>query len=154
MRVDVEPLERGLRDVLDVLGPAVQARLFAVGDLEAKLGGDHHSVADRRECLADEFLVRERPVDLGGVEEGDAEVDGGPDQGDRPSWSRRPGRSRSSGPCNRAQGPRLQAAVAKRSFLHRRLPVDLILTTGRPYFLGGASTPETWPALRPAGAAP
>ena len=42
---------------------------------EAELGGDHDLVADRGERLADEGLVGERPVDLGGVEERDAEVD-------------------------------------------------------------------------------
>jgi hypothetical protein len=40
------------------------------------------SVLDRFECLADEVLVRERPVDLRGVEERDAALDGGADEGD------------------------------------------------------------------------
>ena len=35
----------------------------------------NHLVADGRERLADEFLVREWPVDFGRVEEGDAAVD-------------------------------------------------------------------------------
>src|SRR4030095_12497176 len=37
--------------------------------------GDHHAVVHRRERFANEFLVDVRSVDLGGVEEGDAEVD-------------------------------------------------------------------------------
>ena len=37
----------------------------------------------RRQRLADELLVRERTVDLGGVEERDAALDRRPDQGDR-----------------------------------------------------------------------
>ena len=41
-------------------------------DREPELGGDHHLVADRRQPLADELLVEERAVDLGGVEERDA----------------------------------------------------------------------------------
>ena len=68
---------------LDVLGPAVQAPLLPVRvDVEAELGGDHHLVAERGERLADELLVRERAVDLGRVEEGDAALDGRPDEGD------------------------------------------------------------------------
>jgi hypothetical protein len=39
-------------------------------------------VADRGQCLADEFFIGERPVDLGGVEERDADVDGGADHVD------------------------------------------------------------------------
>ena len=37
--------------------------------------------AERREGFADEFLVRERAIDFGGVEERDALFDGRPDQG-------------------------------------------------------------------------
>ena len=85
--LDLEPLERALGGLLDVLRPAVQARpaLHAAGvelrvEVESELGGDDHLVAERGEGLADEFLVRERAVDLGGVEERDAELDGRPDQ--------------------------------------------------------------------------
>ncbi len=76
-------------------------------DVEAELGGDHDLVAERRQRLADEFLVGERAVDLGGVEEGDAALDGRADQRDRLPASRRPDRSRSSGPCSRGRWPRL-----------------------------------------------
>ena len=44
--------------------------LLAVGvECEAELGGDHDLLAERGEGLADELFVRERAVDLGGVEE-------------------------------------------------------------------------------------
>ncbi len=43
---------------------------------EAKLGGDHHSVTHRRQGLPYQLLVGERPVHLGGVEEGDAKIHG------------------------------------------------------------------------------
>src|SRR5262245_54827155 len=59
------------------LGPLVR-----VG-LEPELGGDYHLSALRSEGLAHELLVGQRAVDLGGVEEGDAAVDGRPDQGER-----------------------------------------------------------------------
>ena len=50
--------------------------------LEAELGGDHDLLAERRERFADQLFVGERAVDLGGVEEGDAALDGGADQRD------------------------------------------------------------------------
>ena len=80
MRSVLEPLQRRVGHLLDVLGAAVETRCFAVGvKVEAELGGDHHLVAYRREGFAHKFFVRERAVDFGGVEEGDSEVDGGPD---------------------------------------------------------------------------
>ena len=71
--LDPEPLERALGRLLDVLRPAVQARLarplVVSAQVEPELGGDHHLLAERGERFADEFLVRERAVHLGGVEE-------------------------------------------------------------------------------------
>ena len=49
---------------------------------EAELGRDHHAVADRLQGFAHQVLVGERAVDLGGVEEGDAPLHGGPEDGD------------------------------------------------------------------------
>ena len=83
--VGLEPLERGLDDLLDVLGPAVQGSpLASVLRIrrQAELGGDHHLVAERSERFAHEFFVGERAVDFGGVEERDAAFDGRADQGD------------------------------------------------------------------------
>ena len=51
-------------------------------NVEAELRGDDDLVADRRERLTDDLLVDERAVHLGGVEEGDAAVDGGADERD------------------------------------------------------------------------
>jgi len=45
--IDAEPLEGGIRDRLDLRGPAVQAGLLALDEVEAELGGDHHLVTDR-----------------------------------------------------------------------------------------------------------
>jgi hypothetical protein len=50
--------------------------------VEAELRGDHDSIAHGLERLAHELLVRERPVHLRCVEEGDAAFDGRPDQAD------------------------------------------------------------------------
>ena len=71
--------------LLDVLGPAVQAALRPVVRVyvDAELGGDDDLLAEGRERLAHEILVGVRPVDLRGVEEGDAALEGGANQGDR-----------------------------------------------------------------------
>ena len=58
----------------DALRSAVQP-VRAV-DLEAELGGDGDLVADRREGLADQFLVDVGAVDFRGVEERDASLVG------------------------------------------------------------------------------
>ena len=81
--LDPEPLERALGSLLDVLWPAIQAPLLPVWtEIKAEFGGDHDLLPDGRERFAYQLLVRERSVDLGGVEERDATLDGRPDQGD------------------------------------------------------------------------
>ena len=49
----------------------------------AELGGEHDLVAAVLDRPADELLVGERAVHVGGVEEVDAEVEGAVDRGDR-----------------------------------------------------------------------
>ena len=51
-------------------------------ELEPELGGDDHLLAEGSERLAHQLLVRERAVDLGGVEERDAAFDGRPEERD------------------------------------------------------------------------
>src|SRR3984893_15879800 len=69
--VDLQPLQRRLSDLADVLGPAVHADLPSRLGVEppAELCRYHHLVAKRRERLADQLFVRERAVDLCGIEE-------------------------------------------------------------------------------------
>jgi hypothetical protein len=43
--VGLEPIQRRLGNLLDVLRPAVQASNAAIGNLESELAGDHHLVA-------------------------------------------------------------------------------------------------------------
>ena len=77
-RIDTEPFQRALRDLLDVLRSAVHGIQFAfVGrvEREPELRGDHHLVAQRSERLAHELFVHERTVGFRGVEERDAELD-------------------------------------------------------------------------------
>jgi hypothetical protein len=81
--VEPQASEALVGDLLDVIGLAIGAALLAVGrEVEAELGGDDDAVADRSEGLPHEDLVDEGAVELGGVEEGNAVVDGGAKQGD------------------------------------------------------------------------
>ena len=87
--VGLEPLQRCLGHVADVGGPAVEARLLAVLELEAELRGDDDLIANRSERLSDEFFVRERPVRFCGVEERHARVDRGAHDADAVLTTRR-----------------------------------------------------------------
>ena len=83
--VDAEPLQRRVERgaqvlraavAVDRLGPLVAAR-------RGRLGGQHGVVAAAAQRLADELLVRERPVDVGRVDELRAGVERAPDDADR-----------------------------------------------------------------------
>src|SRR5262249_53958743 len=76
-----QTLEHRLGYGADVLRTAVQP-VRRPAALESKLGGDHDAVADRREGLADELLVRIWTVRLGRVEEGDAALNRRADERD------------------------------------------------------------------------
>ncbi len=83
--VGPEPLQRASATCLDVLRPAVQPaealrrrRIESWPNLVAITTWSRNG----RQRFAHEFLVRVRAVDLGGVEEGDAALDGRPDQRD------------------------------------------------------------------------
>jgi hypothetical protein len=66
----------------NAFGPAVEAGPPAVLDAEPELGRDHYLVAKGPHCLSDHFLVGERAVYLGRVEEDDAALEGRADQRD------------------------------------------------------------------------
>ncbi len=74
--------QRRVRHGPDAFGPTVLAEP-GTALLKAELGGDHHLVADGLQRLADHLLVDERAIGLGGVEEGDAPLEGCADQPDR-----------------------------------------------------------------------
>ena len=77
-RVGPQPLQRSLHASADRARGGCRARpVRRALQVEPELRRDHDLVADRLERLADELLVGERAVDLGGVEERDAAVDGG-----------------------------------------------------------------------------
>jgi hypothetical protein len=78
--LDAEALQAGVAGRADVLGAAVDADPGPVGEpLVAELGGQLHLVSAAGDGLADELLVGERPVHVGGVEEGDSEIEGAVD---------------------------------------------------------------------------
>ena len=59
-----------------MLGPAVGPGEPVAVEAEAELGGEDDLVALALERAAEQLLVGEGPVRLGGVEEGDAELEG------------------------------------------------------------------------------
>ena len=124
--LDLEPLERAFDGLLDVLRPAIQSRrsLHPAGiemgiQVESELGGDRHPPAEGSQRLAQKLFVQERPVDLGGVEEGDAALDGGMEQrGHRLLvLGRAVGETHSH--AAEAEGRDFQVALAESASLHR-----------------------------------
>jgi hypothetical protein len=105
----------------DVLGAAVEAVPFprARVDVEAELGRDHHLIADRFERLADEFLVGERAVGLGRVEEGHAQVNRMPDETDHSVPVGDGSVVRAHAHAAKAERGNLQPGTAKLTLLHR-----------------------------------
>ena len=71
--IGFQAFERCLGNGADVLRPAVEAirRLTAH---KAEFCRDNNLIADRTECVAEEFLVREWTVGFGGIEERNAEI--------------------------------------------------------------------------------
>ena len=82
--VGAQALERPFDRGLDVRGTAVDhaGAAAGVGD-EPELRGDLDLVAAALDGLADDLLTQERPVDLGGVDVGDTELEGTVDGADR-----------------------------------------------------------------------
>jgi hypothetical protein len=74
--VGAEPPQRTLDRGADVGRAAVEdtGAAAGVGD-HAELGRHHDLVAAAVDGAAEEFLVGERPVDLGGVQQGDAQLE-------------------------------------------------------------------------------
>jgi hypothetical protein len=118
---DLQPLERGLGDLLDVRWLTIQGSQAwpTVGiRREAELGGNHHLPAERRQCFPKEFFVGEWTIDFRRIEEGDAAVnrrvqksDHLPLVGDRAFMM---AHSHATEP----KGRDFQIAVSKFSFLH------------------------------------
>src|SRR6476620_2704687 len=80
--IGLQPLKRGLGNFLNVLGPAVQCARLSISRIESELGRDDDIFTERLQRFADEFFVRERPIDLSGIEKSDASFDRRPNKGD------------------------------------------------------------------------
>jgi hypothetical protein len=75
--LDLESLERGLSDLLDMLWPTIHAHLLPIGTkFEPEFGGDHHLPTEGSKRFAHQFFIGERAVRFSGVEEGDAAFNG------------------------------------------------------------------------------
>jgi hypothetical protein len=116
--VGLEPLQRSLGHLSDVLRPAVETGLPAPFDPEAELRRDDHPIADRRERFTDDLLVGVWAVDFRGVEEGDAVVNGGPD--DRDAFVAADRRSISEADAHAPETERrdFQSVLPEHSLLH------------------------------------
>jgi DNA-binding transcriptional LysR family regulator len=99
--VGAQALQEASQTGADALRPAVLA-LGGIALLEAELGGDDDLVAHRRQRFADQLLVREGAVGLGGVEEGDAALVMPRGSFRSPAAFPAACRSRSSAPCSRS----------------------------------------------------
>ncbi len=102
----------------DVCGPAVQTGLLAAFELEAELRRNRHAVADRREGLADELLVREGPVRFGGIEEGDPAFNRRADDRDPLLPSSRRAVAEADSHAAKAERRHFQATLSQQTFLH------------------------------------
>ena len=77
--IDLEPLERALHHLFDVLWPTVQPSQTSLRlgiNFPPELGGDHHLPTEGSEGFAHEFFVYVRAIDFGRVEERDAAFNG------------------------------------------------------------------------------
>jgi DNA-binding transcriptional LysR family regulator len=80
--VRLQTPERGVDDLAQVLGPAVQPHRLPLLDRKAELGRDHGLIAPSLQGTPEQLLVVERTIDLGRVEHRHAELEGAVDRGD------------------------------------------------------------------------
>ncbi len=126
-RIHPQPLQRLLGDLADTFGPAIGRTRTAGAEIEAEFRRDNDAFLERRERFADQFLVRERSVDLGGVEESNAAPDGGADQSDHLVPIRSGAAMIVQAHATEADSRDFKAAVSKFSFLHgSRLTFQLL----------------------------
>jgi hypothetical protein len=81
--IGLKSFQRGLGDLADVLRLAIDSSQWPLGfgiDFESELGGDHDLITEGNEGLADQFLVGERAVSFGGIEECDTSFESGADE--------------------------------------------------------------------------
>lgn len=134
--IGLEPLERGFGDLLDVRRPAAEAALFTSRriNVEAEFGGDNHLVAKGRERFADQFLVDERTIDFGGVEESDAALNRPADQRNAACLVDWRSVAKTQSHAAKPDGRDFKAALAEFTFLHCELLCRLRFARNQPRY--------------------
>ena len=111
--IDLEPLERPLCCLLDVLWPAVEstplASVVGIG-FPPEFRRDDDLAAKRSEGLTDKFFVQERTVHFGGIEECDTSLYGSMEQRNHLLFVFGRAHRTSSCPCNPTRGRDFQVA--------------------------------------------
>src|SRR5438876_5648022 len=127
-RLDAQPLQRAFGRLPDAFGAAVEpvrTARAARTKVVAKLGGDDDVLPERLQRLAYEFLVGERAVDLGGVEEGDAALYHRPNERDHLPTVRSRATVVVQAHAAQADGRDRKAVFAELARLHSQSPVWL-----------------------------
>jgi hypothetical protein len=88
--VGSQPAEGCLGHLPDVLRTAIGTDQLLAVESEAELGGEDNPIPFALKAAADQVLVGERAVRFSRVEEGDAELDGTVERGDRLGVVQRP----------------------------------------------------------------
>jgi len=81
--VDAEPIKRTVDGPVDVLRPTVHLTVALPAEGDAALGREDHLVPPVRDRAADDPLVLTEAIDVGGVDQRDAEFERAVDRGDR-----------------------------------------------------------------------
>ena len=149
--VGLEALQAAVERAAHVLGTAVDACDAALErDLEAELGGDQRAVAAAVERFGEQRLVGVRAVDLGGVEEIDAEVERTMDGRDALGLVGRtvdPGHAHEAGHRHGAEadGRDFEALAAELAPLHGQTPPrKSCLPSSTPAWRNSAYTVVRW----------
>src|ERR1039458_9562778 len=115
--IGLQPLEHRVGNSPDAFRAAVQG-LMRVSIFEAELGCDHDLSPEGRKGRADEFLVHEWTVGLGGVKECDATVECRSDQCDCQLLPRCGTVTKTQSHAAEAESRDFQAALSKCALLH------------------------------------
>src|SRR5215467_1835536 len=117
-----------------MLWTTVQPSLFPVLNVESKLRRDRYLLSKWRECFSDQFLIRERAVNLRCIEESDAALHGGTNERDAllPLHGRPVPKAQSH--AAESDGGHFQIAFSNFALLHKTSPsICFVLQTGTHY---------------------
>jgi hypothetical protein len=119
--IDLEPLERFLGCLFDVIRLAVQATEIHSRDrikIEPELRSDYHLLTERSKRFAHKFFIHRPPIYFSGVKEGDAAFHGRTYKRDHllPVWNWIKGTAHSH--AAEPESRNFQAAVSKCTLLH------------------------------------